>query len=182
MPLSAYLILAAGTILWVAPFPLAMRRGGTPQRLDKRARWGVALEGVAYTLLWQGPFWRRSPAVWQLAASIVSFALACVLSWTGAAALGKHLRVDAVVGEDHRLVQTGPYRFVRHPIYASMLGVLLGTGVVLSPLWMLPIAVAIFLAGTEIRVRIEDGLLAARFGEEFLKYQRSVPAYLPFVR
>ena len=63
-----------------------------------------------------------------------------------------------------------------------MLGVLLGTGVVLSPLWMLPIAVAIFLAGTEIRVRIEDGLLAARFGEEFLKYQRSVPAYLPFVR
>ena len=36
--------------------------------------------------------------------------------------------------------------------------------------------------GTEIRVRVEDGLLAARFGEQFRAWQNSVPAYIPLVR
>ena len=38
------------------------------------------------------------------------------------------------------------------------------------------------IAGTEIRVRIEDRLLAERFGGQFREYQRSVPAYIPFIR
>jgi protein-S-isoprenylcysteine O-methyltransferase Ste14 len=43
-------------------------------------------------------------------------------------------------------------------------------------------ALALYIAGTEIRVYTEDGLLASRFGERFLEYKRRVPAYLPFVR
>jgi protein-S-isoprenylcysteine O-methyltransferase Ste14 len=41
---------------------------------------------------------------------------------------------------------------------------------------------ALFIAGTEIRVFTEDSLLASRFGERFLEYQRRVWAYVPFVR
>jgi protein-S-isoprenylcysteine O-methyltransferase Ste14 len=49
--------------------------------------------------------------------------------------------------------------------------------------WPLLIAgVVFYVAGTEIRVRAEDGLLASRFGEEFVQYQRSTRAYLPFIR
>jgi len=40
----------------------------------------------------------------------------------------------------------------------------------------------VFLAGTEIRVRTEDALLASRFPQEFEAYRRSVRAYIPFVR
>jgi len=40
----------------------------------------------------------------------------------------------------------------------------------------------VLIIGTEIRVRIEDRLLASRFGERFQDYQRSVPAYIPFLR
>jgi protein-S-isoprenylcysteine O-methyltransferase Ste14 len=39
----------------------------------------------------------------------------------------------------------------------------------------------LFIIGTEIRVRIEERLLASHFGEEFQAYKRSVPAYLPFL-
>jgi len=49
-------------------------------------------------------------------------------------------------------------------------------------MWALLIALIFFLIGLEIRVRIEDALLASRFGETFRDYQRRVPAYLPFVR
>jgi len=44
------------------------------------------------------------------------------------------------------------------------------------------VSVVLFFIGVEIRIRIEDALLASRFGETFRDYQRRVPAYLPFIR
>jgi protein-S-isoprenylcysteine O-methyltransferase Ste14 len=44
------------------------------------------------------------------------------------------------------------------------------------------LALALFLAGTEIRVRVEDRLLASRFGEEFAEYRKTTRAYVPGVR
>jgi protein-S-isoprenylcysteine O-methyltransferase Ste14 len=177
-----YAILAAGTILWCVPFVLARVKRREPFHLDKRARWGVALEGVSYSLLWQGPFWERSPEWWLFALSILLFALAGALSWTGARALGRHLRIDASVDATHELVRSGPYRLVRHPIYTSLLCVLLGTGILISPLYLMLPAAAIFLAGTEIRMRVEDKMLASRFGEQFTAYRHNVPRLIPFLR
>jgi protein-S-isoprenylcysteine O-methyltransferase Ste14 len=114
--------------------------------------------------------------------SVLFFALAGFFSWSGARALGRYWRIDAGLSADHELVRSGVYRVVRHPIYASMLCVLLGTGFMFTPLPMLLVAVLVFIIGTEIRVRIEDGLLASRFGAEFRQYQQSVPAYIPFLR
>ena len=78
-------------------------------------------------------------------------------------------------------MQSGAYRVVRHPIYTSMLCMLVGTGLLVARLVLLAIAIAFFIAGTEIRVRIEDRLLAGRFGAAFDDYRRRVHAYLPLV-
>jgi protein-S-isoprenylcysteine O-methyltransferase Ste14 len=59
---------------------------------------------------------------------------------------------------------------------------LLCTLLVLTPWQWMPLALAAFVLGTEIRVRAEDRLLASRFGDRFREYQRSVPAYIPLVR
>jgi protein-S-isoprenylcysteine O-methyltransferase Ste14 len=71
---------------------------------------------------------------------------------------------------------------IRHPIYTSMLCILLGTGVLVTPPLLFFAALIVFLLGTEIRVRAEDGLLASRFGDEFYRYRQTVSAYVPFVR
>jgi len=63
-----------------------------------------------------------------------------------------------------------------------MLCVLLGTGFLVARWPLLIAGVLVFIAGTEIRVRIEDKLLASRFGDEFLEYRRGVPAYIPLIR
>jgi protein-S-isoprenylcysteine O-methyltransferase Ste14 len=104
------------------------------------------------------------------------------LSWASIRNLGPQWRLDAGLNADHQLVRTGPYRFVRHPIYASMFAMLLATGFVVASWPLLLAAIVIFLIGTEIRVRIEDALLASRFGDQFHTYERSVPAYIPLVR
>jgi protein-S-isoprenylcysteine O-methyltransferase Ste14 len=53
---------------------------------------------------------------------------------------------------------------------------------VVTPLPLFLVAIAVFLIGTEIRVRIEDRLLASQFGDRFEEYRRRVPAYIPFIK
>jgi protein-S-isoprenylcysteine O-methyltransferase Ste14 len=141
----------------------------------------VALQAIGYSLLWQASFWTRSIALWRTGASVLLFATACLLSWTAAGTLGQQLRVDAALIADHRLVCSGPYRVVRHPIYASMLAVLAGTGLLIAPWYLLLIGSAVFLVGTEVRMRTEDALLESHFGQEFRQYRRAVKGLIPFV-
>jgi protein-S-isoprenylcysteine O-methyltransferase Ste14 len=89
--------------------------------------------------------------------------------------------VDAGLGADHKLVRSGPYGVVRHPIYTSMLVVICATAVVIAPWPLFLGSLILFVAGTEIRVRTEEQLLASQFGEEFQEYKRAVPAYIPFL-
>ena len=182
LPIYTYGMIAAGTTLWAAPFPLQRSKQKRWLKLDPRARWGVALEGIGYTLLWQGKFWMRSLASWQTALAMLLFATACVLSWSAAFALGQQLRVDAVVIHDHRLIRSGPYRIVRHPIYASMLCVLVATGTLIAPLYLSIAALSLFLIGTEIRIFAEEKLLESQFGDEFRNYRSAVKGLVPLLK
>ena len=182
MPPYAYALLVTAWLLWMTPFALIKRSGNPAKQIDRRARWGVVICAIAYAILWQGKFWLRQPRSWQIILAIVFFALGILLSWTSTRALGRQWRIDAGLSSDHELIMAGPYRFVRHPIYTSMLCILLATGFVATPLPLFLLALAVFLIGTEIRVRIEDNLLASQFGERFQQYQRSVPAYIPFLK
>jgi protein-S-isoprenylcysteine O-methyltransferase Ste14 len=182
MPVHAYIILAAGWIVWTAPFFMLKRSAERPTKLDRRARWGVLLKGLAYSLLWQSAFWLRSPETWRIALSVFFFALAVLLSWTSVRALGRQWRIDAGLNAEHELIRRGPYRVVRHPIYSSMFCLLLATGFMLSPWLLLLASVVVFIVGVEIRVRVEDALLLGRFGDKFREYRRAVPAYIPYVR
>jgi protein-S-isoprenylcysteine O-methyltransferase Ste14 len=169
-----YGIVAVGTVLWCLPFLLVRSKSRGSLTQDRRARWGIALKCAAYTLLWQGRFWERTPALRQTLVAAILFAVACALSWSAAFALGRQLRLDAALSADHELVRSGPYRLVRHPIYTSMLGVLVGTGVLIAPWYLLAPAIVLFLIGAAIRIRVEDALLESRFGEQFRTYRLAV--------
>jgi len=182
MTTTLYVILAVAWLTWVMPFFLAKRSGSEARKLDRRARWGIALQAAAYSLLWQNRFWDRPLDRWRIPVSICFFVGASALSWTAAGALGRQWRLDAGLNKNHELVTSGPYRLVRHPIYLSMLCLLLGTGFMITPWATLTISLVAFVIGTEIRIRIEERLLAANFGEEFHRYRHSVFAYIPFIR
>ena len=168
-------------LAWMIPFFLA-RGGGRAQTLDRRARWGIFIQGIGFAILWMNSYWNRTPSILRTLPAVCFLILGGVLSWTGAITLGRQWRFDAGLNADHELVRSGAYRFVRHPIYASMLCMLLGTGLLVAPALVLLVSLVLFFIGVEIRIRIEDALLASRFGEDFREYQRRVPAYLPFIR
>lgn len=178
----AQALLIAGWVAWGAPFvPAALRRRRASTR-DRTARWGLLLQGAGYFVVWQGLSREPLPSAPRVVGACAFFALAAGLSWTAVRALGRHWRVEAGLDADHELVRSGPYRVVRHPIYTSMLAQLVATGLLLAPWPLLALAAALGAAGTEVRVRVEDALLASRFGAAFEEYRRAVPAYVPYVR
>jgi protein-S-isoprenylcysteine O-methyltransferase Ste14 len=117
-----------------------------------------------------------------LVAAIVIMPVSVWLGWRAILHLGKQWRIQAGLYSDHELVRTGPYEFVRHPIYVALLGMLIGTGLVVSWWPIVILAVLLFVAGIEIRIQAEDALLAERFGESFDNYRAAVAAYIPFLR
>jgi protein-S-isoprenylcysteine O-methyltransferase Ste14 len=181
MPAYAYLILVAGVVGWFFPFVPAHGKTGPAKVIDRRSRWGVLLQFAAYTLLWQAHFWERSLPAWRTALSVTLFAMAASLSWTSSHALRGQLRIVAGLGAGHKLINSGPYALVRHPIYTSMLAVICATAVIVTPWPLFLVSLVMFVVGTEIRVRTEEKLLASQFGDEFQNYKRTVPAYIPFL-
>lgn len=181
MPVYVYFVIVFGILVWFYPFVPAHKSTLPARVVNRRSRWGMLLQLIAFSLLWQGHFWKRSLSLWQLVVCLALFVLAALLSWTSSSALSGQLRADAALGAQHKLIRSGPYGLIRNPIYTSMLLVLCAVAVAISG-WKLFVAgLVLFVIGTEIRVQAEEELLASHFGEEFQKYKKSVPAYIPFV-
>lgn len=184
-PVVRLAAIVACWIAWAVPFWLNWKRAKSKAvRVAPKARWGIALAGVGFALAMthRPRTWNTDLEVWRLLAGFVFAGPAIAASWSAVRNLGKQWRFDAGLNSDHELVQTGAYRIVRHPIYASMFGMLLAIICWVGTLPGWPVAILFFAAGTEVRVRVEDGLLLERFGDRFVEWQRSVKAWIPFVR
>jgi protein-S-isoprenylcysteine O-methyltransferase Ste14 len=177
-------------LVFVGIFLLRKRpQKASETKRDRLATLGIALQMVGYFLVFFQPPWQPFlPPVAALSgvtgsalsALIVTIAVGSV--WLVAAAvrtLGKQWAVPARLVEGHKLITAGPYAYVRNPIYTGMLGMLIATGLAMEH-WIATIAaIVIFAIGLFIRVRSEEKLLRAAFGQEFEDYEKRVSAVLP---
>jgi protein-S-isoprenylcysteine O-methyltransferase Ste14 len=185
MELAAAIWLFVCWLAWAYPF--AFRAPHRQKRASLVATGptllGIALEvgGVIVASNLRLPA-SHPPGMARMLGSMALGPVGAAMAWTSVTHLGKQFRIRAGLYVDHELVRSGPYGVVRHPIYASLLAMLLSTALLLTPWKWAALAVALFVTGTEIRVHVEDNLLASRFGKEFEDYRRRVRAYVPFVR
>jgi protein-S-isoprenylcysteine O-methyltransferase Ste14 len=190
------IVFAAVMLAWVvfaAVFIFGKRPAAsvTPDRKrEPLSLLGIGLQGLAYGLAWTirrplftsfyaGPPW--VDVIWAVFTIVIAFA-SVGIAVAAVRTLGKEWSLTARVVEGHRLVQTGPYRLVRHPIYTGMLGMLLATGFAIGNPYTFGISWLLFGIGTIIRIKYEERLLRETFGTEFDEYVRRVPAILPTVR
>jgi protein-S-isoprenylcysteine O-methyltransferase Ste14 len=165
------------------------RKRSTPHK-SKKTDWisviGIALQTLSLPAVWMFP--RRhhtlQPFGFWFQFLITILVLATILislwtMWSAVRVLGKQWSLQARVLENHKLVREGPYRFVRHPIYTGMLGMIVAGGLAWSHWIGFLIALLLFGIGTAIRVRSEEKLLGEQFGPAFEEYKRSVPAVVP---
>ena len=165
------------------------------KRYRERAKWidrasiaGVILQMLGFLFvwaIWRWPYLSILPlGLWfQLVVCAIVIVLVIASLWMTSAAvrvLGKQWSLQARVLEGHALIREGPYRFVRHPIYTGMLGMLIATGLACSRWIGFVIALMLYGVGSAIRIRSEEKLLREQFGEKFDDYKRNVPAVIPF--
>lgn len=128
---------------------------------------------VEYLLLRHAPDWWTVAGGWAVA--LASFAI----RRRAIAALGKFWSLHVEIRDTHQFVRSGPFRWVRHPAYFSMILEILAAGLILRAWFSLAAACVIFLPALAARVRLEERALIEKFGAAYEEYRRTVPAFFP---
>ena len=106
------------------------------------------------------------------------FLLACWARLT----LGRLWSAGVERKEDHRIIDSGPYAIVRHPIYTGLLAAALALALVkATPLAL--IGLVLTAIGFTVKAQLEEQFLASELGEaSYADYRRRVPMLVPFLR
>lgn len=119
------------------------------------------------------------PAWWPVAAGLtVMWAGLAFRQWS-IAALGRFFTMDVQIHEDHRVVDRGPYRWLRHPSYTGGLAIVIGLGLAEGSWLSLAVACLIPLAAYLLRIHVEERALLEELGEEYAAYARRTARLVP---
>jgi protein-S-isoprenylcysteine O-methyltransferase Ste14 len=129
-------------------------------------------------VLGQHRLWTPTLSGEWLAAAVVLCGLAVTLwaRW----ALGSNWSGSVTFKQDHELIERGPYRVVRHPIYSGLLLMALGTAMLRARVSEF-VFCAVMLVALWFKLRAEEQLLTRHFPEAYPRYRERVRALIPFV-
>jgi protein-S-isoprenylcysteine O-methyltransferase Ste14 len=160
----------------------------TPARTAKRdlvSLLGILLQGVGFAFVFFGAVRIQTPIVLDTRTIVEALPVALLafgsvaLFWSAFRALGANWSFVARVLDDHGLITSGPFAWVRNPIYLAMLMMLVAAALALGRAPMLIVSIPLFFIGTVIRVVREERLLRAQFGEAYDTYAARVSRLLP---
>jgi protein-S-isoprenylcysteine O-methyltransferase Ste14 len=113
-----------------------------------------------------------------MSAGIAVEALGLLLAIWSRRHLGRYWSGEIAIKVDHRLIRTGPYRLLRHPIYTGLLTMYAGATLVTGE-WLAILGLAIAVFGYGRKIRLEETNLDAAFGPEYEAYRRETWALIP---
>jgi len=96
------------------------------------------------------------------------------------AILGRNWSGAVTLKEEHELIERGPYRLVRHPIYSGLLAMFLATAIVLGHVGGIIGLVLVFISFW-IKLSDEERVMLKQFPDQYAAYQRRVKRIIPFV-
>jgi protein-S-isoprenylcysteine O-methyltransferase Ste14 len=116
---------------------------------------------------------------WTFAAGWMCAVTSVAIRRRAIAALGRFWSLHVEIRENHQFVQSGPFRWVRHPTYFSMILELLAFGLITNAAYTIALVAIIFVPTLIFRIRIEEMALVAKFGDAYKNYQMNTPALIP---
>jgi protein-S-isoprenylcysteine O-methyltransferase Ste14 len=155
--------------LWALIVPVVLAWVALPILAGSgRVSW-LLLPTWAQTATW------ASDLRWAAAALAVAFYIMSLYSWL---VLGRHWSMAIVPGQTSRLVTSGVYRWVRHPIYSLSMGLMLASVVVLPTIPMAVVA-CLHLIALNRKAQYEERHLGKSFGPAYAEYCRHVGRFWP---
>src|ERR1700730_7205812 len=182
MPLPAIL----GLAYFFSELVLAFTRRSSAKTVSKdtnslRVLWIVIIVCIWLSIRAQGRWPQAVLPPWSIPTGVAIFVGGMVLRWYSIIYLGRFFTVNVAIAADHQLIDTGPYRFVRHPSYTGALLAFIGFALVMRN-WasVLLISVPIFFAFL-YRIHVEERALLAALGDRYRVYSEKTKRLIPFV-
>jgi protein-S-isoprenylcysteine O-methyltransferase Ste14 len=135
---------------------------------------GIVLAGDGLAPL-PGPAW------WPVAAGLVVMWAGMALRLWAILTLGSFFKVEVVIQEDHRVVDYGPYRRLRHPSYTGMLCAAVGMGLAEGDWLSIAVMLVFPLTALLIRIQVVERALLSALGADYAEYARRTARLVPGV-
>ncbi len=182
-PEAGTLMLDAWGISWIAAMGWSRRAVAEPPALDQLVHWlptliGILLLAFGSAATHFAPLWHLPEAAgWALAGLC---AAGLLFTWWARVSLGSLWSGSVSHKVDHTVVQNGPYRLVRHPIYTGLILAALAQGVLTSMAANL-LGALIMAFGFWLKARLEERFLSQQLGAaSYADYRRRTPMLIPF--
>ncbi len=187
--MSPSAFIAAAWIVWLVVWVLAAGWSArtashhdlgaeSPSRVLTLA--AVVMILASYWPLPQAMLWTSTREIgWAMAGLVV---LGLGFTWAARLHLGPLWSSTSAPTEDHRIVETGPYAVVRHPVYAGLLLAVAATAIERGRLEAVAGAL-VLIAGISLRAKLEERFLRRDLGDaDYSSYRRRVPMLIPFAK
>jgi len=183
----------AFAVIWIGWLASWIAAASWSARTEKRA---AGLPAAAYRILliagaalltpWASRrlaaerVWDTGEAGAYLLAAVALVGIA--FAWWARIYLGRLWSSAVTRKEGHRIVDTGPYAFVRHPIYTGLIAAIFASAIA-EATWPALLGAAFVTCGLWIKARIEERFLTAELGvDAYGAYRRRVPMLFPGIR
>lgn len=142
--------------------------------------WGGVI--LAVVVAWAFPDGRVPGNGWtSLAVGLVGLWGGIGLRIWAIQTLGHYFRTIVIIQKDHRLIQAGPYRLLRHPSYAGTVLTTVGVGIALGNWLSILLGAGGALIGFLRRISVEEAALQEHLGASYTSYMRHTWRLVPFV-
>jgi len=185
-PNQAFAVIWLGWVIsWIAA---SLWSAPTESRVATWRAWAYRAFIIAgAVLMWRGSA-DATPAerIWHVGYggghALAALALAGILfTWWARIWLGRLWSSEITRKQGHRIIDTGPYALVRHPIYTGLIAALLATAIAQATPAAL-FGAALIACGLWFKARTEERFLKAELGSEaYESYRRRVPMLIPFL-
>ncbi|MBI3913173.1 MAG: isoprenylcysteine carboxylmethyltransferase family protein [Chloroflexi bacterium] len=145
------------------------------------ALFGV-MSGISVSVWeYRNPIGGLPRADWLAALGFALCVLGLATRYAAIRTLGKFFSYELKVQGDHRIVQEGLYRYIRHPSYTGFGLILLGMPLILNSGLGLLAMIGLVGGGFAIRIAWEENVLIEHFGDAYREYQKKTKRLIPFV-
>ena len=118
---------------------------------------------------------------WAFCLGIFLMFLGILVRQWAIAVLGRFFSLTVRVAQDHRVVEKGPYRLVRHPSYTGVLITFIGLGLAVQSWGALLVLLGVFSLSFGYRMRVEEKTLLSELGENYANYMKRTKRIIPYL-
>jgi protein-S-isoprenylcysteine O-methyltransferase Ste14 len=180
---TAYFVWIVSELFGAVLVPRLRRRGATRVERD-RGSGPLIIFTVFFSIILAFGFGYAGIGIlpdWAFYLGIFLMFLGILVRQWAIAILGRFFSLTVRVAEDHRVVEKGPYRLIRHPSYTGVLITFIGLGLAVQSWGALLVLLGVFGLSFGYRMRVEEKTLLSELGEDYANYMKRTKRIIPYL-